>query len=253
MKLSKNSSVKLSQDQIDNIAMRSTGMSLAELESVFEMALRSAIRSETGIVGDAEFEEAFETFNSGEKKEWSSDTLTRTARHEAGHALICWLSGEKPSYLTIVARGDHGGYMQHADNEGKGLYTKSELLSRIRTSLAGRACEIAYYGADEGISTGASGDLYSATRIAEQMICNYGMDQNVGMSYIDSSAAGKNQALRDKVNEMLKEELAAAIKIIEANKVAIDAMVNALIDRNHLKENEIDDIFSKTVVSTETN
>ena len=252
MKLSKNSSVKLSQDQIDNIAMRSTGMSLAELESVFEMALRSAIRSETGIVGDAEFEEAFETFNSGEKKEWSSDTLTRTARHEAGHALICWLSGEKPSYLTIVARGDHGGYMQHADNEGKGLYTKSELLSRIRTSLAGRACEIAYYGADEGISTGASGDLYSATRIAEQMICNYGMDQNVGMSYIDSSAAGKNQALRDKVNEMLKEELAAAIKIIEANKAAIDAMVNALIDKNHLKENEIDDIFSKTVVSTET-
>lgn len=253
MKLSKHSSVKLSQDQLDNIAMRSTGMSLAQLESIFEMALRSAIRSETGIVSDAEFEEAFETFNSGEKKEWNPDTLKRTARHEAGHALICWLGGEKPSYLTIVARGDHGGYMQHANTEGKGLYTKSELLSRIRTSLAGRASEIVYYGAEEGISTGASGDLYSATKVAEQMICNYGMDQSVGMSYIDSGAINSavNQAVREKVNLMLNEELDRAIKIIEANKQAIDAMVDALMEKNHLKENEIDDIFSRTVVSTE--
>ena len=253
MKLSKHSSVQLSQEQLDNIAMRSTGMSLAQLESVFEMALRSAIRSESGLVSDAEFEEAFETFNSGEKKEWNPDTLKRTARHEAGHALICWLSGEKPSYLTIVARGDHGGYMQHANTEGKGLYTKSELLSRIRTSLAGRASEIVYYGTEAGISTGASGDLYSATKIAEQMICNYGMDQSVGMSYIDSNTlnSAMNQAIRDKVNSMLNEELGAAIKIIEANKQAIDAMVDALMEKNHLKENEIDDIFSRTVVSTE--
>ena len=47
---------------------------------------------------------------------------------------------------------------------GKGLYTKSELLSRIRTSLAGRASEIVHYGTEEGISTGASGDLHSATK-----------------------------------------------------------------------------------------
>ena len=253
MKISKHSSVQLSQEQLENIAMRSTGMSLAQLESVFEMALRSAIRSESGIVSDAEFEEAFETFNSGEKKEWDPDTLKRTARHEAGHALICWLSGEKPSYLTIVARGDHGGYMQHANTEGKGLYTKSDLLSRIRTSLAGRASEIVYYGAEEGISTGASGDLYSATKVAEQMICNYGMDQGVGMSYIDSNSLNgtMNQAIRDKVNSILDEELGAAIKIIETNKQAIDAMVDALMEKNHLKGNEIDDIFNQTVVSTE--
>ena len=246
MKLSKNASVKLSQEQIENIAMRSTGMSLAELESIFEMALRSAIRSESGVVCDAEFEEAFETFNSGEKKEWNSDSLMRVARHEVGHALICWLSGEKPSYLTVVARGDHGGYMQHANNEGKALYTKSELLSRIRTSLGGRAAEVVYYGTKDGISTGPSGDLYSATRVAEQMICNYGMDQSVGMSYIDSGAM--SEAIREKVNKILDEELGAAIEIIEKNKVAVDTMVDVLMEKNHLKENEIDDIFKKTVV-----
>ncbi|MBE6630230.1 MAG: AAA family ATPase [Ruminococcaceae bacterium] len=253
MKLSKHSSVKLSEEQLDNIAMRSTGMSLAQLESIFEMALRSAIRSENGCVSDAEFEEAFETFNSGEKKEWNPDTLKRTARHEAGHALICWLGGEKPSYITVVARGDHGGYMQHANSEGKCLYTRSELLGRIRTSLGGRACEIVYYGEEGGMSTGASGDLYSATKTAEQMICNYGMDQSVGMAYIDPKAANSavNQVVRDRVNAMLEQELETAIKLIKTNKRAIDAMVDALMEKNHLKENEIDDIFGRTVVSTE--
>ena len=246
MKLANSSSVELSSDQVENIALRSTGMSLAELESVFEMALRSAIRSQNGRVGDAEFEEAFETFNSGEKKEWSPDTLKRTARHEAGHALICWMSGEKPTYLTIVSRGDHGGYMQHANSEDKAVYTKKELLSKIRTSLGGRASEVVYYGTEDGISTGASGDLYSATRIAEQMICSYGMDESVGMSCIDASNAAY-QEIRAKINSILSEELQNAISIIENNKEAIDAMVDALLERNHLKEKEIDDIFSRTV------
>ena len=73
------------------------------------------------------------------------------------------------------------------------------------------------------------------------------------MSYIDSGAINSavNQAVREKVNLMLNEELDRAIKIIEANKQAIDAMVDALMEKNHLKENEIDDIFSRTVVSTE--
>jgi ATP-dependent Zn protease len=249
-KLAKHACVQLSDAQLDSIAMRSTGMSLAELESVFEMALRSAIRSEAGVVGDADFEEAFETFNGGEKKDWNPDTLKRTARHEAGHALICWLSGEKPSYLTIVARGDHGGYMQHANSEGKGLYTKAELTGKIRTALAGRAAEIVYYGAEDGVSTGASGDLYSATRVAEQMICSYGMDCEVGMSYMDPSAirGGENQAVRQKVNSMLAKQLEEAVRIIEANKPAIDAMVDALMEKNHLKETEIDEIFRRTAV-----
>jgi ATP-dependent Zn protease len=250
LKMSKTVALDFSEEKIGNLAMRSTGMSLAELESVFEMALRNAIRSETVSVGDAEFEEAFETFNSGEKKEWSSDSLVRTARHEAGHALICYLAGEKPSYLTIVARADHGGYMQHANNEDKGTYTKRELLARIRTALGGRAAEIVYYGEEDGVSTGASGDLYTATRVAEQMVCNYGMISDVGMSYIGRLApdSAYGQAVRERVNAILREEFDSACDIIRTNKPAIDAMVDALMEKNHLKENEIDEIFSRTIV-----
>jgi ATP-dependent Zn protease len=134
--------------------------------------------------------------------------------------------------------------MQHGDSEGKALYTRAELLSRIRTSLAGRAAEIAYYGEEDGISTGAGGDLCTATKVAEQMICNYAMDSHVGMSYIDANKIGASGPFRDRVNAILNDELKNAISLIEKNKAAIDALVNALMERNHLKENEIDAILS---------
>lgn len=246
MKIGKSKNVALSDEQIDNIALRSTGMSLAELESVFEMALRNAIRT-GGTVNDESFEEAFETFNSGEKKEWAPDTLLRTARHEAGHALLSWLSGDKPSYLTVVARGNHGGYMQHGDSEGKALYMRSELLAKIRTALGGRAAELVYYGDEDGVSTGASGDIYTATKTCEKMICNYGMDENLGIAYIDENYTGTELAtvIRARTNEILTGELNHAKELIEKNRDAMDAIVKALMEKNHLKGDEIDKIFKK--------
>ncbi|WP_300347374.1 AAA family ATPase [uncultured Oscillibacter sp.] len=162
--------IDVSDGEIENIAMRSTGMSLAELELVLELALRNAVKSENFTVTDEILENAFESFNSGEVKKWAPEELERTARHEAGHALLCWLGGETPSYLTIVARASHGGYMQHGGNEDKGSYTKEELLARIRTALGGRAAETVYYGDYGGVSTGARSDLQNATRTAEHMM-----------------------------------------------------------------------------------
>ncbi len=117
-KIAKIARHSLSEEQIENIAVRSTGASLAELESIFELALRNVIKSEQYVLTDEILEDAFETFQGGEVKKWDNSELLRTARHEAGHALMCRIAGEKPSYLTIIARGDHGGYMQHGDSEG---------------------------------------------------------------------------------------------------------------------------------------
>ena len=247
LKLEGNKNVKLSADQIDNIALRSTGMSLAELDSVIELALRSAIRSKSGIVSDEAFDKAFETFTGGEERHWDPSELMRTARHEAGHALISWLTGDKPTYVTIVARGDHGGYMLHADRETKGSYTKSELLSLMRTSLAGRAAEMEYYGEEEGLSTGISSDIRKATYYAERIICEFAMDSEIGISYIDPDKIGETGKIRDRVNVILEQELKNARELIAKNKKAIDAMVEELLVKNHLKESEIDSIFTKYV------
>ena len=248
MKLAANPAITLSPEQIENIAVRSTGMSLAELDSVFELALRSAVRTSDGTVGDAAFEEAFETFNYGEKRTEKDQTeLLSTARHEAGHALLCWMNGECPSYLTIVARGDHGGYMQHADGESKGTYSHKELLFRIRTSLAGRAAEIAYYGPEDGLTTGASGDLQSATRLATRIIGSYGMDAKMGLACLNPHSDALASELRARVNEILAEELVAAINTINENRAAMDAIVSELMAKNYLKGDEIDEIFKRHI------
>ena len=247
-KIKKNPALEISEAQLDNLAMRATGMSLAELDSVFELALRSAIREGSTKVTDAILEEAFETFNSGEVKKWDISQLERVARHEAGHAFLCWLGGETPSYLTIVARGNHGGYMQHAEQEGKAIYTKEELLSRIRTSLGGRAAEIVYYGQRDGISTGASGDLASATHIAQSIVCSYGMDEDFGLAVVSTmTAAGGTMSVevRAAVNRILKAQMALAIQQIEDNKDKMDALVAELMNKNHLNSDEIEKILAK--------
>lgn len=184
-KCAKNAMFDIGEQDIDNLAVRTAGMSLSDLDSIFEFALRQALRAELNKVKADILDEAFETYVNGEKKNWSEAEVERVARHEAGHAFLCWQSGETPSYLTIVARSDHGGYMQHDSTEKKTIYTKDELLSRIRVALGGRAAEIVCYGECGGVSTGASGDLVSATAIAERIVCSYGMVDECGLAVSD--------------------------------------------------------------------
>ena len=244
-KMAQNSAIRLSPAAIEGIAVRSTGMSLASLESIVEMALRAAIRSGSEVVTDEIFDEAFETFHSGEEKAWDPSELLCTARHEAGHTLMCWLSGEVPSYVTIVARGNHGGYMRHGDHEKKGSYTRGELLARIRTSLAGRAAEIVCYGPEEGLRTGASGDLRNATAIATRILCSYGMDSEFGLAAISEKQREQGEVsleVRKMVNRILSEEMEKTIAAISSNRKALDALVDALMRKNHLSGPEIDQI-----------
>lgn len=246
MKVSGNQIFQISEDKIRNLAIRSTEMSLADLESVFEMALRTALREGSMKVTDTVLDEAFETFNSGEKKHWDPSTLERVARHEAGHALISWLAGEKPSYITVVARAGHGGYMRHGDNEGKMLYTRKEYLSKIRTSLGGRAAEVVCYGDEEGLSTGAAGDLQSATYYAERILCSFGMDADFGLASMDPAklhAGPMGLELRKSINAILREQMHQAVEQIRQKRHMLDALVKALIERNHLSAAELESVF----------
>jgi ATP-dependent Zn protease len=244
-KREKNAALAVSDDLLDNVAMRSTGMSLAELDSMVEFSLRSAIREGATKVTDEIFEEAFETFNNGETKKWDAAELECTARHEAGHAFLCWHGGETPSYLTVVARGKHGGYMQHANRESKGSYTREELLALIRTSLGGRAAELMYYGREKGVSTGASSDLAHATAIAKSILCTYGMDDAFGLAVIspEELQGPLGQAVREGVNRILAAEMEKAIGILTENRERVDRLVAELLNKNHLTGKEIEEIL----------
>lgn len=228
----------VSDEMIKHIASRSVGMSPSWLASVMDMANRIAVKAGT-LINDIALDEAYETVRHGAKKDWGIEYLERVARHESGHALMNYLGGNTPAYLTIVARGNHGGYMEHAAEELGYIQTKNELLGRIRTALGGRAAEIVYYGSENGLSTGASGDLRQASRIAERMICEYGMDEEIGL-YVAQGNEKLDGQKREKINNILKKEMTQTIEMMGQNREKIDKLVDLLLKKNKLTAEEIE-------------
>lgn len=243
MKIKAAPALKVSRSAIENLAVRSVGMSLAELEQVLELSMRTAVRKNKLKVNEAVLNEAFELYKSGEEKKWDEDILERIARHEAGHTIISLLCGDRPSYVTITSRSDHGGYMQHGDSSEKLLYTRNELLSLIRISLGGRAAEIVYYGDDEGLSTGAASDLEHATTLAKSIVCRYGMSKSCGMAYRENEPK-YNSNIYIEINEILRAELGKAIVQIKEHMSDMDRLVDTLIKKNHLTGQELSDLLS---------
>lgn len=237
MSLAKEQEHIITDDMIKRLASRSMGMSPSDLATVIKAANRMALKS-NAFLDDSILDEAFEQIKHGSKKDWGYEYLERVARHESGHAFIGFLSGNTPSYLTIVARGEHGGYMEHIPNESSPLLTKKELLSQIQVSLAGRAAEIVYYGEEDGASTGASDDLAKATKTALSIICRYGMELEYGLCAIESKDM-PSQTVVTKIDEILKRELNSAIEIIGKHRKEIDLLVATLMKKNKLSEQEI--------------
>ncbi len=234
----------VSEAEIENIADRTTGMSIAQLSSMIDMAIRTAVRKGHEIIDDNILDDVLETFKNGEKLEWSHETALRTARHEAGHTLVSWILGEKPSFVTISSRADYGGYMQFADSEKHMGYTKKQLLNRVKAALGGRAAELIYYGTEEGLSTGASGDLASATEIVTKMLTVFGMFEDFGIAAVSMTEDRKREEVIEKTNEILSGQMKEATLIIKENKKAIDQMVNQLLASNSMNGEAIDKLFN---------
>ncbi len=154
----------VSDEMLDRLAAQTQGMSIAHLERVLAHAAIMALPN-AGVIDDAILGEAFEKVTMGEAKA-GTDPL-RTARHEAGHALVMCELGDPPIYTTIVGRGNFGGYAAFDDKGERGAQTKLQLENLICQLLGGREAERLYYGEGAGDSTGPSNDLEHATSLAE--------------------------------------------------------------------------------------
>ena len=139
--------------------------------------------------------------------------------------------------------------MQHGDNEEKTIYTKRELIGRIRTSLGGRAAEMVYYGSEDGISTGAAGDLETAISLAKRLICSYGMVEEFGLAAVDpNSVSGElSNEIRKSINNILDIELKKAIRIISEHREAVDKLIEKLLKDDYAAGDEIDAIFASCI------
>jgi len=232
----------VSPKTVHNVAQRTTGESLATIKNIVERALR---KSNGGELTDDILLNAYEEYMFGEKKEWSQDYYDSVAIHESGHAYISFLSGEKPSFVTIVSRGDFGGYMQHQNPEKTPSYTKEDLIWHIRTALAGRAAEIVFFGEEKGINTGISGDIKSATGTAFRMLYSYAMSEN-SMAYIPYDRLISSQMGDDainKVNELLEQEMKNTIELITKGKKHVKKLADYLAKHNQATEEKICEVF----------
>ncbi len=229
---------QISPSAVEETARRSVGMSYAQLKSVLEAAMR--IASDRGILADGEcLDEAFERERFGEKKAWNPRYLERIARHEAGHALVMALGGRKPEYITIVARGGYGGYVNEENAEDIPVYTRRDLTWRIRSFLAGRAAEVLFYGEEDGVSTAAGKDLMQATKLARMIVCGCGMDEKSGLAVFgeDGEQPGERERLR--IEEILRTEMDAVRKLLSGHREALERLTAALLEKNKLGTEEI--------------
>ena len=238
----KKSRMKMEANALKNIALRSTGMSLAELENVIDFALRGMLRNGKKVLTAAMLDEAFETYRFGDRTQWDESVLRRVAIHESGHALVSALCGRRPSYVTIAGRSSFGGYMQ-TEEEKAPVLTQQQLRNRICTALAGRAAETVLLGKEEGVTTGAASDLEGATAVANQMITVFGMSERHGLATV-ASTVNREKTL-ELCNEILAQEMARAEELIQQNREKMDRLVEALMAKNNLMGHEIQKILGE--------
>ncbi|MGB2865391.1 MAG: AAA family ATPase [Sedimentisphaerales bacterium] len=249
-KLSKS---KVRGETLEAIANQSVYMTIADLGRIVQEAGVMAALSESAI-SDEILLEAFEKQRMGEASPCKNpEKLLRIARHEAGHTFVAWKSGEPVHQVTIVGRGGAGGYMEHKYDDNRDLRTKEDFLRDIRVSMAGRAAELVCYGPEAGLSIGVGaskaiggrgGDLPTASQNAIQMVRVYGMDEEIGQLAVDELTVEYSQRpLAERTlllaEKIVSEQLNIARALIEKNRSEFDRLVDELIKKNRLSEEDL--------------
>ena len=167
--------------QLGDIASLTTGFSGADLKNLLNEAAIYAAREKRTHINQMDIESAYEKITIGlpKNKVYTGDIKKLVAYHEAGHAVIGKLAGERIGKVTILPRGKAGGFTQFIPNEDIGMVTREYINNRIKIALGGRAAEEILYGDINKVTTGASGDFQMATNLVYQSIEQYGFT-NIG-------------------------------------------------------------------------
>ena len=182
-----------------SIAKQTPGFSGADLANLInEGALLAARRNKKSIELD-DLTEAIDRVIAGPARKSrviSDKERELTAYHEAGHALVAYhMPGADMVWkISIVSRGQMGGYTRYLPEEDRYLQTLTQFLAMIGTAMGGRQAEVIKFGE---VTTGASNDIEVATRMARQMVTRYGMSPKLDCARSEDgrkpySSAGKS-------------------------------------------------------------
>jgi len=167
---------------LKTIAMRTPGFSGADLENLLNEAALVAARQNKKKIDMSDIDEATDRVIAGPAKKSrviSEKERNIVAYHEAGHTVIGMVLDEADMVhkVTIVPRGQAGGYAVMLPKEDRYFMTKPELLDKITGLLGGRVAEEIVFGE---VSTGAHNDFQRATSIARRMVTEFGMSEKLG-------------------------------------------------------------------------
>lgn len=241
-----------------NIAKRTPGFSGAQLANVINEATLLSVREKTQVITSEQIDEAIDRVIGGPAKK--NRVITEKERimvayHEAGHAVVGLKlkSGVKVQKITIVPRGNSGGYNLMLPEEEKYNSTKSELLASIAAFMGGRAAEEIKYGKSE-ISSGAANDIEKATKIARKMVTEWGMsslgpiqyeqDQSspfLGRDYIKNASFSSKvgHEIDIEIRQIISDSYKKAFDTINDNLLLLELIKDTLLEKETIVYEEI--------------
>ncbi|MBQ3459521.1 MAG: ATP-dependent zinc metalloprotease FtsH [Solobacterium sp.] len=159
------------------LAKRTPGFSGADLENVLNEAAILAVREDSDEIHMQHIDEAIDRVMMGPAKvsrTYDEKTKKLVAYHESGHAIVGLFleNAQVVQKVTIIPRGQAGGYNLMTPKEEKMMNTKNDLLATITSYMGGRVSEEMFF---DDVTTGASNDIERATNIAKDMVTLYGM------------------------------------------------------------------------------
>jgi cell division protease FtsH len=244
---------------LETIARGTPGFSGADLENLVNEAALQAAKAGKDQVDMDDFEEAKDKLMMGGRERrsliLSDDEKKTTAYHEAGHALVAkLLPGTDPVHkVSIIPRGRALGVTMQLPGEDRHNYSKTYLMNNMAVLMGGRCAEEIVL---DQKTTGASNDIERATKTAHSMVCMWGMSEKLGpLSFGDNQEQvflgkelihnknyGEDTAklIDSEVRRFVEESYETATKLLNGNREALEAITQALLDRETITGEDID-------------
>jgi cell division protease FtsH len=216
-----------------NVAKGTPGFSGADLANALNEAALLAARRNAKEISQVDLEEAVEKVVAGPERKsrrLNETEKRRVAYHEVGHALVAAHSkhADPVHKISVIPRGRAAlGYTLQLPETEQFLASKAELLDRIRGLLGGRAAEDLVYNE---VTTGAENDLERATAMARQMVCIFGMSDQIGLAHV---AQRQGPAFLPGMEANMQRDCS------EATAQVIDTEVKRILDRAYVEAKEV--------------
>ena len=253
---------KLAKDiSLESLAKRTPGFSGADLENVLNEGAILAVRDKRKMSTMEDLDEAIDRVMMGpakKSKKYTEKEKRLVAYHEAGHAVIGLKleDADKVEKVTIIPRGEAGGYNLMTPKEEKLFPTKADFMSQITGLMGGRVAEEVMFNE---ISAGASNDIQKATKIAKAMVRSWGMSSLGPIQYDDGTGnvflgrdygSGSNYSgeiayeIDKEIRKIINECYDQAKKLIEDNKDLLTLIAENLIEEETITSEQINNLMT---------